>query len=464
MQEWAQSKCITQPSEIKLDELKSLGVAQVKGKYIRDLEGKWIRKVRIKNFDGGVKVGTPPYKFYKDWEKYKGYHSDQFSNKEFQLQMDLYRYAVKKSAGRFYSLNKQDELNIMEMPLYPLDIEKDMLDDFTVVLIGRRRSGKTWLSRWIMYHMRYRFPFGVVITGTRLNNFWSQYIPEEFIHDIEDIGVVLDNIFARQTFLLSHPELGIDPRMFIILDDVMSDKFRIRFSKQLSECFTNGRHNMIFTLITIQDPKGIGPDLRENTDVCLMFRVYEGGRKKVVEEEWLSYIENITDQFPGKYKSKPRVKPEKKPVLSQQPKPPINKRRDETPEEDVENKSKRKISVAAEFFWMNTGLLNPDTCEPFEEDAKTTDVDRDKALPQAIAVLQGRTTEDLQRVFRKAIAQDPGHFVLGDKDYWLAAKDGNYRRILNTYTKFKRRGRRRVNGITIVDEEEADKPEKEPKK
>ena len=294
-QQWAQEQCITRAVPVNVRDLKALGKIKMEGNYIRDLDGKKMRKVRMSNFDKGLvlKVGTPPYKFYKDWEKYKGYHSDQWINPEFKLQKDIYNYAKCKSQNNFYSINTQENLDIVKMPLYPLDVEKDILDDFTVLLIGRRRSGKTWLSRWLMYHLRYRFPFGIVITGTRLNNFWSQYVPEEFIHDIENIQTVLDNIFARQTFLLSHPELGIDPRMFIILDDVMSDKYRVRFSKQLSECFTNGRHNHVFTLITVQDAKGVPPDLRENTDICFLFRVYEGGRKKVVEEEWLSYIDDV---------------------------------------------------------------------------------------------------------------------------------------------------------------------------
>lgn len=113
----------------------------------------------------------------------------------------------------------------------------------------------------------------MVITGTKLNDFWSQYIPKEFIHDIEDMGVVLENVYKRQQFLIEHPELGIDPRCFLILDDVLKDKYKVRFSKPLSRAFTDGRHYKVFTLITSQDPRGIPPDLRENTGMCPSHRL-----------------------------------------------------------------------------------------------------------------------------------------------------------------------------------------------
>jgi hypothetical protein len=453
-QRLAQEQCITKPVSVNVKELQALGKVKLQGNYIRDLDGKRMRKVRMSNFDSTLKVGTPPYKFYKDWEKYKGWHSDQWTNEKFKLQRDMFRYAQQKSGNNFYSINKQETVDITNMPLFPLDVEKDILDDFTVLMIGRRRSGKTWLSRWLMYHLRFRFPFGVVVTGTRLNNFWSQYVPEEFIHDIEDIGPVLDNIFARQTFLMSHPELGIDPRMFIILDDVMSDKYRVRFSKQLSECFTNGRHNMIFTLITSQDAKGVPPDLRENTDMCFLFRVYEGGRKKVVEEEWLSYIDDVTGNgtflSPGSLNDKDKFNKrvsEVKFALRRPGEPHYNSRQPRN------TQSSRKRKAVADFFWKNTGLLNPKTCEAFEESATTTDQEMDEAIPQCISVLQARTTEDLQKVFKKAVSHDPGPFILGDKDYYKAAVTGDYGPVLNTYKKFKRRGRRRMNGEVILDEE-----------
>lgn len=411
------------------------GIVTTKGKAGRPKPPK---RVNLKNIKTNYLTNSPEYRFYEQWDKRGKYLSNQFESK---IQSKVRDVATKQSGKTYYKMqmddptqklkqmedrqrcknpsdpqNKgmkreeknpkkmidqedkvkkleavrgsgEDKPDLSQMPLYPLDVEKDVLDDFTTVLIGRRRSGKTWAQRWLLYHLRHRYPFGIVITGTRLNNFWSQYVPEEFIHDIEDISEVLDECMARQTYLEAQPDLGIDSRMFVILDDVMSDKYRIRFSTALSNLWTNGRHLKIGVFITLQDPKGIGPDLRENTDMCIIFRVYEGGRKKVIYEEWLSYFNAL---------------------------------------------------YCAPFFWKHTGLLDPDTGERFEETRETTDQDRAKMIPQAIAILQAKNTDNLQGVFKKVVAEDPGPFVLGNPDYYKAGAFGNYKLIQGTDRRYRK--------------------------
>ena len=149
---------------------------------------------------------------YKEYKEFQGYFSNQFDSC---LQKNIRNQCKESYVG------VDDQEDILNVNLKPLDIEMDILDDFTVVLIGRRRSGKSFLARWLMYHLRNRFPAGVVITGTKLNDFWCVLVPKEFIHDVENISTVLENVYKRQEFLISHPELGIDHRLFIILDDGM---------------------------------------------------------------------------------------------------------------------------------------------------------------------------------------------------------------------------------------------------
>lgn len=348
-----------------------------------------VRTVTINNIHINYRPNAPQYKLYNQWEKRGTYFSDQL---ESEIQKKIIAAAIKNTKGQQFKIeggNYENDTTLIDLPMYPLDIEKDVLDDFTTVIIGRRRSGKTWVMRWMLYHLRHRFKFGIVITGTKLNNFWSQYVPEEFIFDIENIQECMDMVFARQTMLLQRPDLKIDPRMFLILDDVMGDKYKIRFSIALSKCFTNGRHYAISTFITCQDPKGVGPDLRENTDMCVLFRQYSGGRKKTVEEEWMSYL-------------------------------PKNMRQN--------------------FFWHNTGYFDPETAELFTEDYDTEDSKVAKMIPQAIAVCQGRGTDCLQKIFKKVIAEDPGVFALGDPKYYKACVTGNYTEIENTDSRWRKIG------------------------
>lgn len=349
-----------QPQAIDTRELQEKKVEPVEDDlYLDDLD------------DEQVDPWTPPptYKNYEDWKEGEtGYFHDQFSHPS---QTPL-------PSNRFLSINdfQPSDVNI---ELDHLDIERDIMDDFTVVLIGRRRSGKSFMSRWIMYHLRHRFPAGIVITGTRLNNFWAKHVPTEYIHDVNNLNAVIQMVFQRQTLILEHPELGIDPRFFVILDDVLQDKYRLRFSKQLSKIFTDGRHYNLFTLITTQDPKGIPPELRENTDCCVIFRQFNKGRKESVIEDFVDYIDNK--------------------------------------------------KLALEFLWNHTGRIDPNTNKKIIETDDTRE--SENGIPEALICLQARVTENLFSIFKRCVAEDPGDFFLGDVNYWKAQQKGTWNKVSN---------------------------------
>ena len=304
--------------------------------------------------------------------------SHEHINRNIEVEEDSEEEVLDKS--EFNSLK-----NPADIPLRVLDIERDILDDSTVVLIGRRRSGKSWTARWLMYHLRHRFPCGVVITGTKLNSFWSQYIPDDFVHELEDMNIVIDRVFRRQKYLLEHPELGIDPRMFFILDDVLSDKYFIQYSPCLSKCFTDGRHHKIFLLITTQDPRGLPPTLRENTDCAIVFRQFQRGRKEAVCEDFFDYIENK--------------------------------------------------ELAKFFLWEKTKSID------LEGNVLEEAVGDDEEIPVPVAVLQSKTTNNLQEIFKLCPSHDPGDFIIGDIDYWKAMISGNWRAVMESMEVFERRSK-----------------------
>ena len=53
---------------------------------------------------------------------------------------------------------------------------EDIKLDATLVAIGKRRTGKSWVFRDIMWHMKDKIEAGIVISQTdELNKFWRQY-------------------------------------------------------------------------------------------------------------------------------------------------------------------------------------------------------------------------------------------------------------------------------------------------
>jgi GTP-binding protein EngB required for normal cell division len=60
----------------------------------------------------------------------------------------------------------------------------------TIVLIGRRDTGKSMLIKDIMYHHR-TIPMGAVISGTEVSNqFFSKLVPKIFIHNEYNTAII----------------------------------------------------------------------------------------------------------------------------------------------------------------------------------------------------------------------------------------------------------------------------------
>ena len=110
-------------------------------------------------------------------------------------------------------------------------------------LFGKRRTGKSFSLRWIMYNAFKDTPFGIVLTRTDLNGFWQAYIPSKYVfHGLQMHQ--MQNLIKRQTMLVQkwkkeHPkETAENPdsykrapelAAFCILDDVIADRVEMQW-------------------------------------------------------------------------------------------------------------------------------------------------------------------------------------------------------------------------------------------
>ena len=158
-------------------------------------------------------------------------------------------------------------------------------DDSVVCFIGKRNTGKSFLIRDLLYHHR-TIPMGAVISGTEsANGFYNKMVPEMFIHHDFNSEIVA-NIMRRQILMKDKIDSGekIDPRAFVIFDDLMFDsKVWIR-DRHVKEMFFNGRHHKLFFLLSMQFPLGLPPELRTNIDFIFLLREpYMSNRKRLYE-------------------------------------------------------------------------------------------------------------------------------------------------------------------------------------
>ena len=82
-------------------------------------------------------------------------------------------------------------LNLRKFNMQEID------DDIVVVMVGKRETGKSFLTRDLLYHHR-DVPVGIAISGTEgANSFYSSIMPKLFIHEEYDTAIVT-NLLKRQ--------------------------------------------------------------------------------------------------------------------------------------------------------------------------------------------------------------------------------------------------------------------------
>lgn len=200
----------------------------------------------------------------------------------------------------------------MQLELKKFDITR-IEDDQVIVLLGKRKTGKSFLIRDIMYYHR-DIPVGTVISGTESANcFYGHMVPKLFIHD-EYKPEIIENILKRQRAITKkcnkekamYGKTSIDPRAFLIMDDCLHDGCWKR-DKNIRYIFMNGRHQKIMFLLPMQYPLGVPPDLRTNVDYAFILRENNFGNRKRIYENYASIfptfdmfctvMDNITEGY-----------------------------------------------------------------------------------------------------------------------------------------------------------------------
>ena len=184
-----------------------------------------------------------------------------------------------------------------------------------MVIIGKKDTGKSFLVRDILFHTQQCFPVGTVISGTEVaNEFFQHMVPAKFIHDKYDKDIIM-NVLKRQMNVKSKRNTdkanrggssSVDPRAFLILDDCLYDASWIK-EESTRYVFMNGRHVDLMTMITMQYPLGITPNLRTNVDFVFILREnILGNRRRIYEnyagmfptfEMFCSFMDQCTENF-----------------------------------------------------------------------------------------------------------------------------------------------------------------------
>jgi Poxvirus A32 protein len=141
----------------------------------------------------------------------------------------------------------------------------------TIVLIGKRNTGKSVLVTDIVHRFKDMSAI-VVMSGTEAGNrHFQQYVPDSFVYNDYNPDAIA-GIIKRQTALIdkgmSRESIGI----LVVLDDCSYDKNALNRDKNLRFMFMNGRHLGITTILTTQYAMDISSGLRYNIDYVFAFK------------------------------------------------------------------------------------------------------------------------------------------------------------------------------------------------
>lgn len=170
---------------------------------------------------------------------------------------------------------------------------KKLKDDSVVVLLGKRRTGKSVLVKDIL-HSNKDIPCGVIISPTEeASPFFVDFVPHIFLFPEYDKNII-GNVIKRQKKARKkfNRNPNIDPRAFLIMDDCLAND-DWKKDKIIREVFMNGRHYKLLFLLTMQYPLGITPMLRTNVDFVFILRDNLLSNRKRIFDHWAGMFPNF---------------------------------------------------------------------------------------------------------------------------------------------------------------------------
>lgn len=168
----------------------------------------------------------------------------------------------------------------------------------TICFIAKRRSGKSWCIRDIINHFDC-LPGGLIISKSEeMSGFFSLFFPDLFIF-YEFKPEILENLFTRQRNIIEKCKYyykrhkKVDPRSYLIMDDVLASKGTWAKDPRIAELFYNGRHYQLLFMLSMQFPLGIQPEFRANFEYVFLLAEDSASNLKRIHEHWASIFDSF---------------------------------------------------------------------------------------------------------------------------------------------------------------------------
>ncbi len=165
-------------------------------------------------------------------------------------------------------------------------------ENFFLVLEGKRRTGKSTFAKWLLQFYQDRFQLVWVMTKTSANGFWQEFVGTNFTFSDYNPCAIQRLVERNDTIIREYghnsPVCKLKASVLLILDDVISSDIHDDPTFVMMAC--EGRHHKLSIILMTQDPKAIGPKIRDNADMAVVFNQKTFRNKESVWHDFMNDV------------------------------------------------------------------------------------------------------------------------------------------------------------------------------
>eukprot|EP00727_Mastigamoeba_balamuthi_P012446 m51a1_g7824 hypothetical protein (460) ;mRNA; f:142993-144637 len=170
---------------------------------------------------------------------------------------------------------------------------RSLPNDFFLVLEGRRRISKSTFAKWLLQWYQDKFSLVWCMTQTKSTHYWDEFVCDAFTFDSWYPSCIAKLIECNDAIIAKYGETSDKARelgsALVILNDVISAK--VHDDPMFRKLAIEGRHHLISIILMTQDPKAIGPCVRDNADVAVIFNQKTFRNKESI---WADFMNDTT--------------------------------------------------------------------------------------------------------------------------------------------------------------------------
>ena len=155
----------------------------------------------------------------------------------------------------------------LDVSLRKFDINK-MRDDSNVIIIGKRETGKTYLTNDLLKN--FSVPEGTIISPTEIitSSSYSKTVPQASIHTLYDSSIITDLVKHQRECSRNSEKIMF--RKFLVLDNCFWQS--LDHHPEVRGCWINNRGYRLSNILTIAYGVKLPLIMRSNTDYIFLLR------------------------------------------------------------------------------------------------------------------------------------------------------------------------------------------------